>query len=332
MKKDVAKQHVALRDKLRKQFQDERISDADFLYESKKLFHPITESTEKALQKQYQPPPQLPPSIHPQQLALPAAAAAAPPQLQLAAASSKKKEYAVVDPDAGLDIELLEEMGFRRPSAIKDTDKYEEIIDKVNTYNKYVLGKQKRGSVTSDEKDEITEKINTNRDYVKRLRLLISGQDVLVTGKGLKMIGNKFGILSINRNELASGRLRALNGDGVVVMDESSDRSLYDLLTKKFSKTRKYSKNAIETFKKLAVLAGISLCDGRCPKSKMLSGGAIFYNDPNDLVNRLNLLFASKQAGNTGVSNEISDIIDELFSKAYISKDLAVALFNKNIL
>jgi hypothetical protein len=43
-------------------------------------------------------------------------------------------------------------------------------------------------------------------------------------------------------------------------------------------------------------------------------------------------LAASKQAGNTGVNNEISDIIDELLSKSYISKDLAVALFNKIIL
>jgi hypothetical protein len=195
-----------------------------------------------------------------------------------------------------------------------------------------VLGKQKRGSVSSDVKDEITDKININRDYVKRLRLLISGNDIVVKGKGLKMIGNTFGSLSINRNELASGRLRALNRDDVVVMDESSDRSLYDLLTKKFSKTRKYSKNAIETFKKLSILAGVALCNSRCSKSKMLSGGAIFYNDPNDLVNRLNLLTASKQAGNTGVNNEISDIIDELLSKSYISKDLAVTLFNKIIL
>ena len=51
MKKDVAKQHITLRDQLRKQFQDEKISDVDFLYESTKLFKPITESAEKMLQK-----------------------------------------------------------------------------------------------------------------------------------------------------------------------------------------------------------------------------------------------------------------------------------------
>jgi hypothetical protein len=307
MKKDVAKQHIALRDQLRKHFQDERISDVKFLYESAKLFKPITESTEKVLQKLpltvIAPPPPPPPSP-----------------------IASKKDYALINPDSGLDVELLEEMGFPRPSSITDT---EDIIEKVNHYNKYVLGREKRGSVSSDKKDELTDKIQLNRDYVKRLRLLISGLDLMVKGQGLKMIGNKFGNLVIDRDKLASGMLHVMSTkDNTVVMDEQSDRSLYDLLTKKFSKTHKYSKHAIETFKKLAALAGISLYRGRSSKSRMLGGG-IFYNDPNDLVNRLNLLTASKHAGNTGVDNEISDIIDELLKKSYISKDVAIQLYNK---
>ena len=54
----------------------------------------------------------------------------------------------------------------------------------------------------------------------------------------------------------------------------------------------------------------------------------IYYNDPNDLVDRLQLLVASQEAGNTGVNNDISDIIDELLKKAYISKDVAIKLYN----
>lgn len=316
MKKDVAKKHIALRDQLRKQFQDKRVSDADFLYKSTKLFKPITESTEKVLEK-------FPTQQQQQQQALPALLPPPP--------AVTKQDYAVIDPDSGLDVESLEEMGFPRPSSITDTDKYEEIIDSVNHYNRYVLGRKKRGSVSSEEKDAATDKINVNRDYIKRLRLLLSGQNLIVKGKGLKMIGNKFGSLTINRDELASGRLRALKNDGTVVLDEKADKSLYNLLTKRFSKSHRYSKNAIETFKKLASLARIPLYVGRTPKSKMLGeGGAIFYNDPNDLVNKLNLLVASKRAGNTGIDNEISDIIDELLAKSYISKDLAIKLYNKN--
>lgn len=38
----------------------------------------------------------------------------------------------------------------------------------------------------------------------------------------------------------------------------------------------------------------------------------IYWNDANELVNRLKLLLASKSAGNTGVSNEILSIFEEL--------------------
>jgi hypothetical protein len=199
MKQDIAKQHVALRDQLRKQFQDTQISEADLFYESAKLFKPITESTEKALQKLPLPAPAPAPVLPalPAAAALPALAAPALPVLSALPApaappppAAAKPEYAVINPDAGLDVELLEEMGFQRPSKITDPDKYEEIIQKVNYYNRYVLGREKRGSVSEESKDSINEKIEANKDYVKRLRLLIGGTNLIVQGKGLKLVGN----------------------------------------------------------------------------------------------------------------------------------------------
>lgn len=38
----------------------------------------------------------------------------------------------------------------------------------------------------------------------------------------------------------------------------------------------------------------------------------VYYDDPNELVVRLNLLTSSQNAGNTGVNNEIISIIEEL--------------------
>lgn len=38
----------------------------------------------------------------------------------------------------------------------------------------------------------------------------------------------------------------------------------------------------------------------------------VYWNDPNELVNRLRLLWLSRNAGNTGVNNEIDSIIEEL--------------------
>ena len=158
MKHDVAKQHIQLRNELRKQFQREQGSDADLLYESKKLFKPIMETSENikdalaSASQAEQAQPKLKAIEQPE----PALAIAAPPA------------YAIIDPDQGLDIETIEEMGFTRPSRMKDYDSYDDVIEKVINYNKHVLGRAKQGS-TADERSDINDKIIANRDYVKRL-------------------------------------------------------------------------------------------------------------------------------------------------------------------
>ena len=187
MKDKIAREHIQLRNELRQQFQREQGTQADLLYESSKLFKPITESTkkiEKALIESRKPEPE---------------------QIDHLTHKEEKQpmeiapDYAIIDPDYGLDVEMLEEMGFVPPSKIKDVDLYDDIIEDVNHYNKYVLGRAKRGS-TSEQKDTLSQKINTNREYVKRLRLLMSGQKLLVGKEGIpfKLIGNKFGNLTVD--------------------------------------------------------------------------------------------------------------------------------------
>jgi len=46
----------------------------------------------------------------------------------------------------------------------------------------------------------------------------------------------------------------------------------------------------------------------------------VYWNDPNELVDRLRLLLASKAAGNTGVSNEILSIFEELYEARIIKR------------
>jgi len=45
---------------------------------------------------------------------------------------------------------------------------------------------------------------------------------------------------------------------------------------------------------------------------KLQTHNLVYWNDPNELVDRLRLLLASQSAGNTGVSNEILSIFEEL--------------------
>ena len=47
----------------------------------------------------------------------------------------------------------------------------------------------------------------------------------------------------------------------------------------------------------------------------------VIPSDPNALIERLDLLLASKQAGNTGVRNELVSICDELLRQDVIDKE-----------
>lgn len=53
---------------------------------------------------------------------------------------------------------------------------------------------------------------------------------------------------------------------------------------------------------------------GGLPVKKIVSQNVdyVYWDDPNELVNRLKLLWASRNAGNTGLDNEIISIIEEL--------------------
>jgi hypothetical protein len=51
---------------------------------------------------------------------------------------------------------------------------------------------------------------------------------------------------------------------------------------------------------------------------KLQKHNLVYWDDPNELVDRLRLLLASKSAGNTGVSNEIISIFEELREAGFI--------------
>jgi len=171
------------------------------------------------------------------------------------------------------------------------------------------------------------------RKYRKRLKLLLEGYKLKRSGTGLKLKGKRFGNLTIDPVALQADSLRALADDGDVMFQTQVDESLYDLLTKRFDKSKRYTPHAVETFKRLAALAGLPIHGrGKSKKHKLIHGGVLYYNDPDALVERLHLLCASKQAGNTGLDNEISAILDELLRGGAISKELTVQLNKRRLL
>jgi hypothetical protein len=53
---------------------------------------------------------------------------------------------------------------------------------------------------------------------------------------------------------------------------------------------------------------------------KLQNHNIVYWNDPNELVDRLKLLLASQSAGNTSVSNEILSIFEELHEAGIINR------------
>lgn len=53
---------------------------------------------------------------------------------------------------------------------------------------------------------------------------------------------------------------------------------------------------------------------------KLQKNNLVYWDNPNELVDRLRLLLASKSAGNTGVSNEIISIFEELREAGLIKR------------
>ena len=81
---------------------------------------------------------------------------------------------------------------------------------------------------------------------------------------------------------------------------------------KRFNPRKKYSLNAVKIFNDLNLLANLP----RHPssgKSKLLGSGVVYYNDPNELAERMKILVGSMAAGNNSpvIKNDLAMINDE---------------------
>ena len=127
-----------------------------------------------------------------------------------------------------------------------------------------------------------------------------------------KISGSAYGNLSVDvpklKNEM---KLNVFRG-GKLIYHADADKSLVDLLTKRFNPRRSYSMNAVKIFNDLNLLANLP----RHPssgKSKLLGSGVVYYNDPNELAERMKILVGSMAAGNNSpvIKNDLTMINDE---------------------
>jgi len=133
-----------------------------------------------------------------------------------------------------------------------------------------------------------------------------------------------------------------LNGNTLIIEDTSYPLT-QGLISLIISKTPKiYTTDDLNTYKRILIQTSAHLTsDGKKIKKggnkftdiikplfpsgsglsvKLQNKSLVYWNDPNELVERLRLLLASQAAGNTGLSNEILSIYEELYEAGLIKR------------
>ena len=107
----------------------------------------------------------------------------------------------------------------------------------------------------------------------------------------------------IFQNYMGTSKLWLIK-NGQKVYDKQADFDTLDLLTKRFNSKKNYSELARSVFNDLNRLSEIPI-HRTSKKYSKLGSGVVYYNNPGDLLSRLELLGGSISAGNN--SNDIRE-------------------------
>ena len=114
----------------------------------------------------------------------------------------------------------------------------------------------------------------------------------------------QYGGLVIDLPKL-QGHLKVVaHKNGRKVYDKQADFDTLDLLTKRFNSRKNYSQLARTVFNDLNRLSEIPI-HRTSKKYSKLGSGVVYYNNPQDLLSRLELLGGSMSAGNN--SNDVRE-------------------------
>lgn len=128
----------------------------------------------------------------------------------------------------------------------------------------------------------------------------------------------QYGGLVIDLQKLYGHLNVVAHKNGQKVYDKQADFDTLDLLTKRFNSKKKYSELARSVFNDLNRLSEIPIHKTSKKYSK-LGSGVVYYNNPQDLLSRLELLGGSMSAG-----NDSSDVREEFTNIVHLLNKLNV--------
>ena len=198
-----------------------------------------------------------------------------------------------------------------------------------------------QGKTKNKEKiDRIDEDIKLLQKYRGRIKIIPEGMKTIKKGYGYTQpkrnaykisSSGKYGGLMIDIPKLM-GQLRLVaTKDKRKVMDKKVDFDTIDLLTKRFNSKKKYSDIAKMVFDELNQLSEIPIHKSS-KKFKKLGSGVVYFNDANDLIDRMELLGGSILAGNNGVKEEFSQIAHKLNQLGLINNKQLIDLLQQYII
>ena len=199
-----------------------------------------------------------------------------------------------------------------------------------------------REKITLDKYKEFIESLLTNVDILSKG----SGAPLRAERGGIhkrkckqpkrnayKIQNSHFGGLLVDYPKLMNNMLLDVYKDNKLVYQDKADRSLIDLLTKRYNPKTKYSINAVRIFNDLNLLT--NMAKHKSSKKSNMIGSSLFVDgsDPNKLAKRLEIIVGSLNAGNNSriLKNDLTLINNELYRIGAITKEMHHALVKKFI-
>ena len=220
---------------------------------------------------------------------------------------------------------------------------YDDLKDyeKTATDLRISAANQLKGPPKNKDMKQLNKNLESSKIYENTVHNIMEAKRHAKTpqkGKGLKqpkrnaykIQDGQYGGLVIDLPRLLNEmKLNVFRG-GKLLYSADADKSLINLITKRFNPKTKYSINAVKIFNDLNTLANMPK-HRSSGKTRMVGSSVTYYNDPQNLMERMNILIGSMQAGNNSevVKNDLSQINDELLRINAIDRSLHERFYQK---